>query len=364
MSMQIRPLIINTLASCLLVACMVNNALAQDLGDLATMSDEEFLAELDRMDSLSIIDLIDSLLNFDGLEPSSQLSIRTAYTSKILSAGRNFGVQQFGLSGGLSYYHKSGIYTDVTGYYNSQFDPKYNLTSWSIGYIGTIKTRASYVLAYNHYFYASPEEEQIATDYRIENPEPSDFTNELNSSLYLNFKRFDTGLDYAITFGTTNAHKFRWSNSYRIVKDNFWFTDRLTISPTVSALFGNLSITSIKFPNLELQRQQILNSGVRLETLIFIRRRLIQDGLTREEADNAIYNFLISEGVIPAPPLVEENPFGIMHIDLSVPIIIRKGNFNFSFDYHYGFPISLPDEQTDLSPAGYFQIGLIYLINL
>ena len=83
-------------------------------------------------DSLSIFTLIDSLLQNAEVE-SSQFGIRLAYNSNVLSAGRTLGIENFGLSSGLSYYHKSGFYGDLSGFWSKDFDPKYYLTIASVG---------------------------------------------------------------------------------------------------------------------------------------------------------------------------------------------------------------------------------------
>ena len=57
----------------------------------------------------------------------SQLAVRLSYNSNVLSAGRTLGIENFGLAPGLSYYHKSGLYADVSGYWSKDFDPSYYL---------------------------------------------------------------------------------------------------------------------------------------------------------------------------------------------------------------------------------------------
>ena len=73
-----------------------------------TLAYDSLLLEELAQDSLSIIDLIDSLLKYDFRY--SSLMVRTAYTSDIMYAGRDFGIPQYGFSAGLSYYHKTGIF--------------------------------------------------------------------------------------------------------------------------------------------------------------------------------------------------------------------------------------------------------------
>src|SRR5690349_516475 len=88
---------------------------AQDADSLLTK------ATLTSQDTLSIVDLIDSLLTLDD-ELKSQLAVRVGYNSNVLEAGRTLGIENFGLSPAISYYHKSGLYADLTGYWSKDFD--------------------------------------------------------------------------------------------------------------------------------------------------------------------------------------------------------------------------------------------------
>src|SRR5688572_31714787 len=86
---------------------------AQD--DTSLLSDVE--TDLTFEDSLSIFSLIDSLLQQGDLE-ASQLAVRLSYNSNVLSTGRTLGINNFGLAPGVSYYHKSGLYADLSGYWS------------------------------------------------------------------------------------------------------------------------------------------------------------------------------------------------------------------------------------------------------
>jgi len=69
--------------------------------------------------SLSIFQLIDSLMQLPStFEARSSLAARIGFNSNILAASRTLGFNQFGLSPGISYYHKSGLYLDATAYWS------------------------------------------------------------------------------------------------------------------------------------------------------------------------------------------------------------------------------------------------------
>ena len=109
-------------------------------------------------DSLSIFSLIDSLLQNAEIEVS-QFGVRLAYNSNVLSAGRTLGIENFGLSPGLSYYHKSGFYGDLSGFWSKDFDPKYYLTIASVGYIYSFPKVFSIMAGYDRYFYNMQSED-------------------------------------------------------------------------------------------------------------------------------------------------------------------------------------------------------------
>src|SRR5688500_15690403 len=90
--------------------------------------------DLSLQDSLSIFHLIDSLLQQGDFE-ASQLAVRLSYNSNVMSTGRTLGIDNFGLSPGVSYYHKSGLYADLSGFWSKNFDPAYYLTVTSLGYM-------------------------------------------------------------------------------------------------------------------------------------------------------------------------------------------------------------------------------------
>ena len=117
--------------------------------------DSLLLAEIES-DSLSIFSLLDSLLTADFYV--SSLSLRFGYNSSILNAGRDYGFQQYGFSSGLSYFHKTGIFADVLGYWNSEIEPRHYLNTVSLGYLGSLSRKWSFMTSYEHFFYNQTEE--------------------------------------------------------------------------------------------------------------------------------------------------------------------------------------------------------------
>src|SRR6185436_15083634 len=104
---------------------------------------------------LSLFHLVDSLMEMpmEDLELGSTLVGRLGYNSNIIAANRTLGFNQFGLSPGISYYHKTGMYLDATAYWSQEYSPNLYLTIPSIGYIKTVK-KWTLNLEYSRYIYS------------------------------------------------------------------------------------------------------------------------------------------------------------------------------------------------------------------
>ena len=113
----------------------------------------------EELDSLSIFNLLDSILLLDT-SPTSEFNVRLGYTSSVTSAGRDYNINQSGSIQGLSFYHKSGLYADLSGYWNSGVTPSYNPIVISGGYLGSFSRKLSYSLDYEHWFYHKDDSSQ------------------------------------------------------------------------------------------------------------------------------------------------------------------------------------------------------------
>src|SRR5688572_27933673 len=85
--------------------------LAQDADSLLrapsdSLSQLSTESALSYSDSLNIFNLIDSLLTLEENVINSQLGLRWNYNSNVLYAGQTLGINNFGLSPGVSFYHK------------------------------------------------------------------------------------------------------------------------------------------------------------------------------------------------------------------------------------------------------------------
>ena len=300
-----------------------------------TLAYDSMLLEELAKDSLSIIDLIDSLLKYDYRY--SSLMVRTAYTSDIMYAGRDFGIPQYGFSAGLSYYHKTGIFGDITSYWNSDVEPHINPTTVGIGYMGSLLKKWGFIISYDHYFY-SQNEEFMEFIYPL--------TNSLDVSTYLDLKHFSIGLDYSFLFGQEIANRIR-PNMYGIIRiKKIGFIDEIDLFPSASILFGD---EKIYFLDENYSQVQSLLDQYGIDDFNRFQHR------HPRLADYILANYVTYDERL-------ENVFGIMNYSLSLPVMVKINYFTLSAGYYINFPVALPGEDIDLSPNSYFNAALIYTI--
>lgn len=290
--------------------------------------DSLLLTELEA-DSLSFLDLLDQLVSLQYSR--SSMSFRFGYNSHVLNAGRDFGFRQYGLNGGMSYNHKSGVFLDLTGYWNSEIEPNYNLTITSLGYMGSFTPKWSLYASYDHYFYNTNE---LETDLLYP------LTNSLNFSTYYDLKLVSAGVDYGFLFGKESAHRIRPSISGVLRFTNIGFIDRISIMPGISGLWGNQTIL-ISTPNYQLVQQLINRIGERRFRLLYRYKPEVVESLILDDYS-------------------EEDAFGLMNYSISLPVYLYIGYFGLSASYSLNFPVALPGEELDLSMNSFFGINASY----
>lgn len=272
---------------------------AQDADSLLASPDSSLLSY---SDSLNIFNLIDSLLMLEELEPRSQLAVRLGYNSNVLSAGRTLGIEQFGLSPSISFYHKSGFYADVTGYWSNDFEPTYYLTVLSGGYMHTFSKYFSITGNYDRYFYNTNTPDQYIS-----------FKNTLGITPYFDYKFLSLRLDYSFYFGSQTAHRLMPAFGLNLVKRNFLKIQKISLLPTAYLLLGNETSTTINTLTLQIE---------------------------------------------------EEELFGIMNYALSFPVYVSHKNLSFYVGYTYSIPKKLANEITVPPESGYISAGITYYFDL
>jgi len=290
--------------------------------DSLLLRNDPLIAEMDSIlnspDSLSILDLIDSVLL--AADPvGSQLALRAGYNNNIVGNGAS-SVSQFGLNTGLSYYHKSGLYLDATGYYSNQYKPSYYLTVGAVGYLTPINKYWSLLVEYDHYFYTPPKgDEEIYTPY----------TNNLYISNYFKVKKFVFRFDYNFYFGELLAHRFAPAAGLNLTKRSWLGLDRVTFLPTVGLWYGSDTI-----------EEYVPNFSTRLQQLQLLAQHK------------------------PLFSLKDRTVWGIMNYTISIPVSILYKNWSLMVSYNFNFQKGLPGESAENYRTGYAGVSLIRYFDL
>lgn len=290
----------------------VNSLNAPIHGDTSTLT---------AADSLSIFNLIDSLLSLDN-SLTSQLAVRLAYNSNVLSAGRTLGIENFGLSTGISYYHSSGLYADVTGYWSKDFDPSYYLTVASFGYMHDFSKRFSIMASYDRFFYSVAGDDDIYIPYK----------NTLSVTPILEFKPVSLSANYSYYFGDQTAHRLMPGLSFLLEKRKFAGMDRISLNPSFFALFGDETISRIEF-----ERPKTWQEAFQNYAKYGTRFKVVQ---------------------------INTQVFGVMNYMISIPLIASVKNWSFSFTYSYNIPKALEGEIIDESESTFLSASITYFIDL
>jgi len=315
---------------------------------------EQLNAELDAIfadedDSLSLIFLIDQMLSVQQIY--SEVQFRMGYSSRVTSAGRDFGIDQQGITPGISFYHWSGLFADATGFWNSELDPQYNLSVFTLGYISQIGKHSSYSMTYDHSFFA--EKDSLNT-----------LTNSLNASITRDFKYIYTGLDYSFSFGNETAHRLIWNVTGNINFKGFGPIKKVTLLPSVAFLMGNQNIITQfydinRFEQIQhltlRQVHQITASGKYTEEeirqLTAIRRLARQDQL-RPQQEAFLNEFFTSTE--------ESATFSWMNTYLTLPVIFYTKRLSFYLSYNFNIPRDIANSEFVYESNGYFGFGVAY----
>lgn len=303
--------------------------------------DELELALLEELnlDSLTIFTLIDSLLSLQ--EISSQIAVNVGYISQITSSGRDLDINQFGFNVGASYYHKSGLFTNINGFWYSDFDPKYNLTAVSLGYIGFVGSKFVYIGSYDHSFYHGDE--------------TLGFNNTLNASAVFDFKYVEPYVDYSFYFGNERAHRINPGITLDLKKKNWLIFESISLRPSFSVIYGNSTIVNNKLRTTDNE-----NFNRFLED-----RPRIKEFLESNPSEEELALFLqFFPRVAEFLEFENKNVFGLMNYGFNIPLTMNLGAVNFSISYTYNIPVELPGELFELSSNDYISLSLSYKFKL
>lgn len=306
--------------------------------DSLLLKNDPIFAEFDSLinssDSLSILGLIDSLLKIEPVK--SQWAARLGYNSNVNAAGRTLSINKFGLTPGLSYYHKSGVYVDASGYWSDQYKPNLYLAVFSAGYLGSITKRWSILGEYSRfvYFYKDTSvTEQLDRATTVTYPANTPYTNNLQLTNYFDAGKVTFRLDYSLLFGKQTVHRIAPVVSLNLSKKKIWGLDRISFFPSVGLLYGSEIIPEQYVTTYELISDRPLEIIYRYRNGLPIYRK--------------------REYTVPAEEL-----WGIMNYAINVPISVSVKDWTFMTSYTYNFPQSLPGEDLQLTHSGYLSLSI------
>ncbi len=328
--------------------------------DTLSLQEQLDLLELE-MDSLTVYNLINSILS--DYKPASEMGFRLAYNSSVTNAGRTYSLDQHGFSPGVSYYHKSGVFGDVSGFWGSALDPNYSLTVGTLGYMKLVGKNWSLSGNYERWFY----------NYNSSNP-----PNTLGATVGFTSKFFYSSLDYSFLFGGKTSNRLILSTSGNLKIQNWWIFKSVAFRPTISTVFGNQDIT-ILFSDMDKTAEE--------------RRAYIRENLDREELEQFAATVLSEEDLQKVERIKDDrfdkkgeriaivysqyeeigdyidqqlsttvNLYGFMNLSFGLPVQFTFKKFSVIASYTYNIPIRLPEETGTLSPVGYFGLSLNYRI--
>ncbi|MEQ8364932.1 MAG: hypothetical protein RH948_18810 [Cyclobacteriaceae bacterium] len=264
-------------------------------------------------DSLSIFNLIDSLMQVEEFENKSMMAVRLGYNSNANSSGRTLGISQFGLSPGASYYHKSGVYVDATGYWSSEYDPSYYLTILSAGYIGVISPKWSFLGEYSRYLYTDLGEGVLVS-----------YSNSASLSNFIDVKPLTFRLDYTLLFGDKTGHRIMPGVMLNLEKRNWKKIDRVLFYPSFNLLIGT-----------EQYEELLPYSNTVIGAIIRVR--------------NGLPLFYTNKGA----------DFGVMNYSFTAPLSITVKDWNFLLSYSYNIPKLLThEEDPTLTNSGFISASV------
>ena len=250
--------------------------------------------------------VIDEFFSTDSLlvdlPKTNYLYTNFSFDESVFFAGRDFDINQFGFTPSISYMRGQNFFVSLGSAYFSELDPKWDFVSISSGYSLFLDQNEKLSLTgiYSRIFFADNTAEL--------NP------NRLSASLalYKNSLRLRGSAGYL--FGGSTAFYNTLSCSYEI---SIFENDRLEMSfnPQLSFLMSEQTIS--------------------------------------EQIASGFFNTQI----------MEREVFDLINTQISLPIQLDSGNWDFQLSYNINLPKALANE-SNLNPRGYFSFSIGYFSTL
>jgi len=242
-----------------------------------------------------------------SLKNSQFLYVSATYNSDTYFSGRDIGIDQYNITSQITYAHSNGIFASLSGIYYSEFVPKWDVTTATLGFAKNIgeKKLFKYSASYSRYFYGND----------IDNI----YTNTLNAGLGVRNKKRTIGTQLS------GSYLFGEEQSFEIA----------------SRSFVDINLLKTKKTRLKFKPQLNIIAG---KQTIELARIYNQDGQMLTEYK-------------------ENDVFDLINTQINLPLQFSTNSFDFEAGYNINFPNALGDE-SNLKNTGFFNFSIGYLIDL
>ena len=271
---------------------------------------EESEAELDAIIDELILDENSILEYLEELEKYQVLFVALDFNNKTYFLGRDLGLDQYTLSPQIVYQHHSGVYLGVSGAIYSEFDPKWDITTASVGFSKNFGTydNFNFDIGYSRYIFS----DDLSRD----------FENSLDASFSIETKNRLIGAAATVTYFFGDEQGVQ--NSFDIYSsiDLFKISNKhqVSLNPQVSFIVGNESI------------------------------------------DTSRFNDILTDSPLVGRIVNEFETYALRNTQLAVPLNVELGDFELEFGYNFNFPNALLFER-NLENTSFFNLGLSYILS-
>ena len=238
----------------------------------------------------------DSLLV--DLSKTNYLYTNFSFDESVFFAGRDFDIKQFGFTPSISYMRGQNFFISLGSAYFSELDPKWDFVSISSGYSVFLdpKERLSLTGIYSRIFFTANADEL--------NP------NRLSAALAFRKNSFRLRCATGYLFGGSTAFYTSLTSSYdiSIFETDSW---EMSFNPQLSFLMSEQTTS-----------EQIASGFLNTQTL-------------------------------------ERDVFDLINTQISIPIELDTGNWDFQLSYNINLPKALANE-SNLSTSGYLSFSVGY----
>jgi len=240
--------------------------------DSTIVNEEKYWYLLDSIDGIKEDSIELAHLN------SSEITIETNYTNKVVFRGRDFGLQQYGFYNSIKYKNPSGFYLNLNNYSWSGVQTLIAKTDLGIGFEKNITKRLSFDVSYERWFLSND------TFFLAMN-----FNNMLQTCISTNYEKLNGEASVYFIFGSEIAFLYDLKGTYNIdlPGSNYNFSWSLMPSvlfeiyagqkhksDTTNFISNNIPYREIK-TKYTLQKPQLANSEILLELNLYYKNLAI-----------------------------------------------------------------------------------------